>query len=127
MWFQLGHVPDRNLTSHFACLGPSFLICKIKVLNYMTSRSLPAPMCKDTMITTILPSGLHYHLDLKEVACLLQCHKGLLGKSKMKSLYSAQVTSLPLNSPPTLKVENMAQGKIYLHSHIYVDQLLDLS
>lgn len=77
------------------------------------------------MITTALLSGLHCHKDLKEVACLLPYQKGRLGKSRMESFYSALVTSLPL--PPTLKVENMAQGKLHLQFHIYIDQLLDFS
>lgn len=79
------------------------------------------------MITTALLSGLYCHKDLKEVACLPPYQKGRLGKSRMESFYSALVTSLPLHSPPTLKVENMAQGKLHLQVHIYVDQLLDFS
>ena len=88
----------RNLTSHFSCLGPSFLICKIKVLNWLTSKSHPAPASWDSVMTAAFQSGPYDHLDFEEVACLSQYHERLPGKSWVKTFYS--VLKPPYPSAP---------------------------
>lgn len=111
----------RNLTSHFACLCPSFLICKNKGLELhdfeVTSSSdmLGFYDYNSPSKWTAFSSGF------KGVAFVLQYHKGRLGKSQMKSLCSALVTSPSLNPTPTLnlKAENMAQEK-FTSSSIYM-------
>lgn len=111
----------RNL-SHFTCLGSSFLICKIKVLNQTTSRSCPAPTCWDCMITLALLSGPHDHLDLKKVARLPQHYKRLLGKSRMQSFYSALEPPHPSIPLSPFRQRAWLKENIQLQFHRQVDR-----